>query len=120
MKTKNSKIKLKDIHHGLILYIAHPVCGIEKCIVLSKPDKENFVDVVNLYGEDEDYSDKWRVKRSLRDMGVVDHYNWRRTFRKRKQAESYVERIKNDPPFKKYWQKHLKNCQEMEEMFATH
>lgn len=107
MKTKNSKIKLKDIHHGLVLYIAHPACGIEKCIVLSKPDKENFVEVVNFYGEDENYSDKWRVKRSLRDMGVINPYNWRRTFRKLKQAEVYVERFKNDPHFKNDWQKHL-------------
>jgi len=30
MKTKNTKVRIKDLHHGAIIYRSHPVYGIEK------------------------------------------------------------------------------------------
>jgi hypothetical protein len=110
MKLKNVRVRLKDLHHGKILYIAEPRCGIEAVQVIGKPkidkyvsslfidvlDNENYKDLTNLRFERLD-------NRSLSDMGVYKQYGYRRTFHKLKQAEAYVARMRKDPGVNAYW-----------------
>ena len=37
MKTKNVKVKVKDVKQGRIIYTAHPVYGIVKKLITSAP-----------------------------------------------------------------------------------
>lgn len=95
MKTKNVKVRLKDIKQGVTVYVAHPVYGIEKLLVDSKPYmhptvKSLFIRTVTEYGKSTD---------SLRDMGVYGYYNGRRTFFKLKQAEEWMRKWSKSESF---------------------
>jgi hypothetical protein len=110
MKLKNVRVRLKDLHHGKILYIAEPRCGIEAVQVVGKPKigeyvPSLFIDVL----DNENYKNLTQLRferpdnRSLSDMGVYKQYGYRRTFHKLKHAEAYVARMKNDPEFIEFW-----------------
>jgi hypothetical protein len=117
MKLKKIRVRLKDIHHGKILYVAHPQFGIETVQIVSKPktimlgailglkgSPTLFIDIIPL-----DYAWWDRTKtdsRSLSDMGVYSMYGYRRTFHTRKQAEQYVERFKREATLANHWSQH--------------
>lgn len=94
MKTKNVKIKLKDVKAGVVGYVSHPVYGIEKVEFLGRPLRGRglFVDckVTVCLGTDAEFS--FVDDRSIRDMGIVDSYNGRRTFFKLKHAQAWAKK----------------------------
>ena len=106
MKTKNTRVRIKDIKQGVTIYTSHPVYGIEKRFLLSKPFKSasgisNFCKQHTEHVFNSDFS--------LRDAGVTkgESYNYRRSFFKRKHAEEWARKMKNDKGFIKHHQKHL-------------
>lgn len=109
MKTKNVRIKLKDIRKGKVVYIGHPKFGIQKVIILSKPDNEFFINCL----EENEFCEGGYLERnrSLIDMGVVNPYNYRRTFHNETQARRYVNKFKYDQKFISYWNRHMEECQ---------
>lgn len=121
MKLKKIRVRLKDIHHGKVLYVAEPRCGIETIQIVGKPKtvmlgaifglkgrSSLFIDTIPL---DYDWWDNNEVDtRSLSDMGVYNAYGYRRTFHTMKQAQQYVARIKDTAEFKAYWESHLRKC----------
>ena len=101
MKLKKIRVRLKDIHHGKILYVAHPQFGIVTVKIVSKPYAIRVGGLPTLFIEtiplDYDWWDKTKTdSRSLSDMGVYNMYGYRRTFHTRKQAEQYIARFKNE------------------------
>lgn len=121
MKLKKIRVRLKDIHHGKILYVAHPAFGVETVQIVGKPKiimvggvlglkgyTSLFIDTIPL---DYDWWDKTHVdSRSLSDMGIYNMYGYRRTFHTLKQAEQYVARFKHDPVFLHHWRQHVADC----------
>lgn len=112
MKTKNVKVRLKDIKVGRRIFTAHPLLGIDEWWVVSKPYLTTscgllFVEseTVSLFNNKETYV----RARSLGDAGIVERgINWRRSFFKRKHAEAYVNRFRNDPKFIRDWDNHMR------------
>ncbi len=99
MNLKKTRVRLKDLHHGAILYIAHPWYGIRKVTVVGKPyfskyqPKSLFLDVIKHYTN---WDNKDRI--SLCDSGIVESsYSLYRTFTKLKQAQAYVQWGQRDP-----------------------
>lgn len=97
MKTSNVKLRMKDIRAGVTFYSAHPVYGIQKFVATSLPYKNKrtnsfFVDVINKFG--------WGSRISLMDHGInPPYYNGRRSFKKLKQAERWMEIWGKDKDF---------------------
>lgn len=119
---KNTRIRVKDVKHGLVMYRAHPVYGIEKYVVQGKPylsehGKSLFVKVYgkSLFVKTLRYSslngECYKSEISLTDAGITkgDSYNGRRSFRKLKQAEAWVVKWGKSPTFIKQHQRHLHN-----------
>ena len=113
MKLKKIRVRLKDLHHGKILYVAEPLCGIEKIQIVGRPKTIMLGAILGLKGHpalfidtiplDYEWWDKLNVdSRSLSDMGVYNAYGYRRTFHTMKQAQQYVARIKDTKEFKAY------------------
>lgn len=106
-KASNIRVKLKDVKQGRTFYTAHPVYGIREWSPTSKP----FLKLGS-----------WWVKtgsglletESLRDNGVYNPYNGRRTFFTRRHAEQWVEGWGNDPRFIAHQKKHEKFCKTLE------
>lgn len=122
MKLKKIRVRLKDIHHGKILYVAHPTFGIEVVQIAGKPFKHEtlgslFIKVTNNYT---DRGFEWTQTRSLKDMGVCNAYGYRRTFHTRKQAERYVDAMKYSPDFVRYWDDHLARCAMMDDYYMDY
>lgn len=99
---KNTRVRTKDIKSGKVLYVAHPIYGIEIYKVTSKPYMESGIGLFfrckrwnstfNCWG------DTCESLRSLRDCGISagESRNGRRTFFKLKQAISWNKHwIKN-------------------------
>lgn len=107
MKIKKTRVRLKDIHHGAVLYVACPWYGISKVVVVGKPYLSKHTESLFVR-----VSDPFRRKRSLRDMGitVTEPYNCKRTFKKLKQAEAYVQWGRRDPASIAKQQEHLEYC----------
>lgn len=110
---KNTRIRIKDVKNGLVMYRAHPVYGIEKYTVLGKPyltkhGKSLFVKVLR-YSSIE--GECYKSEISLVDAGITkgDSYNGRRCFRKLKQAEAWAAKWGKSPTFIKQHQRHLHN-----------
>jgi hypothetical protein len=128
MKLKKIRVRLKDIHHGKILYVAHPACGIVRVQVVGKPRVVMLGAVLGLKGSprlfidtiplDYDWWDCTKTDpRSLSDMGVYNMYGYRRTFHTRKQAERYVATMKHAPEFVKQWNDHIFECEMLDDMY---
>ena len=101
MKTKNTRVRAKDIKQGVTIYVSHPVYGIEKRLIESKPYTNKhtgslFVDSITQY-ETWDFKDNF----SLNDAGISPGkgYNGRRSFFKLKHAEEWARKMKTDPAF---------------------
>jgi hypothetical protein len=109
MKIKNTRVRLKDIHDGAILYIAHPWYGIVKVMVIGKPRLESSIGSLFIKVRSISSNTSYETQRSLRDMGVTISvpYNGRRTFKKLKQAEAYVRWGLKDPRTVAQHQDHL-------------
>jgi len=109
MKTKNTKVRIKDLHHGAIIYRSHPVYGIEQIIVRGKPYVEK--DIGLFCNCDTVLGNGYVIKNdsfSLNDAGITsgDSYNYRRTFKKRKQAEAWANKMRHDKGFIKWQEWH--------------
>lgn len=108
MKTKNVKVKVKDVKQGRIIYTAHPVYGIVKRLITSEP---YMVAGIGLFAKCktfyniESYDDHF----SLCDSGITsgNSYNGRRSFFKLKQAEEWMNKWKNDKGFIAQHQDHV-------------
>lgn len=114
MRTKNVKVKLKDVKAGVTMYVSHPVYGIEKHIVLGKPflcehTKSLFVQVRSSYGEGFLIGNNIDT-RSLSDMGITSLYNDRRTFFKLKHAEEWIIKWSKQQGFIERQAKHEELC----------
>lgn len=115
MKTKNVKVKFKDIKQGVTLYISHPVYGIERLTVVGKPYyhktvRSFFVTVVQHYD-----MGNYKTERSLNDMGVTSTYNDRRTFFKLKHAEEWAKTWSTDKGFQQRHAAHEEWCSMLDE-----
>jgi len=104
MKTANVKVRVKDVKAGVTLYTAHPVYGIDKAFVVSRPyfDKGVKSLFIRLKVESSFSSTGYyETTKSLRDMGVThgNSYNGRRTFFKLKHAEAWAKKWATHPSF---------------------
>ncbi|MBF84513.1 MAG: hypothetical protein CL489_08570 [Acidobacteria bacterium] len=111
MKTKNVRIRLKDIRKGKTVYIAHPKFGVVRAIINSKPFMNRDIGLFVHVLEENEYFEGgyYETTKSLSDMGVYNVYNYRRTFHNHEQAERYVDRYVNDKGFLEHWERHLKS-----------
>lgn len=113
MKTKNVRVKFQDIKTGRIIYVAHPVYGIERFVIRSKPYfnprvGSHFVKV-EVRAKDFSFQDS----RSLHDMGIPSNptnasqfYNGRRAFFKLRQAEEWKRKWIKDKGFQRWQSRH--------------
>lgn len=112
MKIKKTRVRLKDIFNGAVLYVASPWHGITKIVVKGKPylSTHRRFPFIKIEGE-------WESERSLCDMGVTvkNPYNGARTFKKLKQAEAYVQWAKRDPETVRQHNDHVAFCQHMDD-----
>lgn len=126
MKTKNVKVRLKDITSGRIVYTAHPVYGIMKTRLLSRPIpgssmlssvyfKESNCWVMSQYIFDNGFISE-PSRHSLADMGITSQYNDRRTFFKLKQAEEWMNKWKTDKGFIQRHKEHEDLCRDMDNL----
>ena len=117
MKTKNVKVRVKDIKQGVTIYIAHPVYGIEKVEVTSKPyiNKHTkllfmrFRTICETWGEYEGTHSLW-------DAGITSTYNDRRSFFKLKHAEEWVRKWSKDKGFIRRHAEHEERCRWCDEI----
>lgn len=114
MKTANVKARVKDIKAGITLYTAHPVYGIDKCVVLSKPYVETSVKSLFIRTRVNSRFGSFNSTNSLVDMGVTpgNSYNGRRTFFKLKHAEAWVAKWSKDLGFIQQQTNHEAWCEE--------
>ena len=101
MKTKNTRVRVKDIKQGITIYVSHPVYGIDKHLIASKPYISKYVG--SLFADSIKQYETWDFKDnfSLRDAGISpgEGYNGRRSFFKLKHAEEWARKMKTDPAF---------------------
>ena len=115
MKTKNVKVKPEDVKQGRIIYVSHPVYGIQKKEITSKPYMISgigmFVDCIVHFGGNESYKNKF----SLNDSGISkgNSRNGKRSFFKLKQAEEWAKKWSKDKSFILHQARHERACQDM-------
>lgn len=112
MKTKNVKVRAKDLKQGVTVYTACPWYGGTKRIVITgKPKKHADSGFYSVSYEAESYIYPGELTQSyfcLGDYGMPDSYgNDKRVFFKRKHAEEYIRRVKSDPQAIARQEKHL-------------
>lgn len=110
---KNTRVRVKDIKAGKVIYIAHPEYGIVKKVVTSKPYMNRNI---GLFAKCVTQYDNFSVVThfSLRDAGITegDSYNGRRAFFKRKHAVAWAEKWAKD---KSFIEQHARHEQQNEE-----
>ena len=101
MKVSKTKVRLKDLRAGITIYVASPMHGIEKYLVLSTPYKVDLgysiTKSYSMFFRSRKYYSDWVYDSttSARDAGIVaNNYNDRKTFFKLKHAEEWVSRGK--------------------------
>lgn len=106
MKTKKVRVRAKDLHHGMILYIVGRLhaSNIDVVRVVGKPyitrSKITGVyhkvklEVKSIYGQNTYHKIGY-----LGDIGIMP-YDMRRCFRKLKQAQAYVKHLQLSPHYK--------------------
>lgn len=112
MKTKNTRVRVKDIKHGAIIYTAHPFFGIRKSVVKSRPYMEKGIGlffkvfVSGKYGS-------YESSESVSDSGISsgNSYNDRKSFFKEKQAIEYANKMKTDKGVIYRHKRHLEMCE---------
>lgn len=98
MKTKNVKIKLKNIKAGVVGYASHPVYGIYKVEFLGRPFSNNsYVECKVGYGS----SNMRHDIKSLRDLGITSVRTDQRTFFKLKHAQKWEREWAKSDGFQK-------------------
>ena len=101
MKTKNTRVRVKDIKQGITIYVSHPVYGIDKHLIASKPYISKYVG--SLFADSIKQYETWDFKDnfSLRDAGISpgEGYNGRRSFFKLKHAKEWARKMATDPAF---------------------
>ena len=113
MKTKNVRVRIKDIKFGAVIYTAHPFFGVRKTTVKSKPYMEKgiglFFKTLTTYD-----GGSYKSSESIRDAGINsgDSYNDRKTFFKEKQAISYMNKMKTDKSAIARHEKHIEFVRE--------
>lgn len=119
MKTKNVKVRLKDVKAGVTMYVAHPVYGIEKHFVLGLPYQNSniglFVKVKTSHAENFEKGN-YVNSRSLCDMGITSLYNDRRTFFKLKHAQEWMNKWSKQEGFIRRQAEHEEWCEAMDWM----
>ncbi len=105
MKTKNCRVRVKDVKAGAVFYRSHPVFGIEEIHILGRPA---MVQGIGLFAPAEGRREGF----SLDDAGVTpgESSNYRRTFFKRKHAEEWARKMRDDPQFQAHHEEHLFRC----------
>lgn len=115
MKTSNVKVKVQDVKAGKVIYISHPVYGIEKKIITSKPYRGGkgglFADCYDDWMDESNFS--------LCDAGIGNgnSYSGRRAFFKLKQAQEWANKWKNDKGFIKSHEEHEEAWREMDDFY---
>ncbi len=116
MKTKNTRVRVKDIKQGVVVYKSHPVYGIQKLEILGKP----FVNPMtgSLFAKAVIAYDTWSNEDtfSLCDSGISSGsgYNFKRSFFKLKHAEEWARKMKTDPEFIDNYKNHVEACKSLE------
>lgn len=112
MKTKNVKVRAKDVKHGVTIYTAHPVYGIDSYVVLGKPyiNKHTHSLFVKVLVRSSIGNHSYQTTKSLCDEGITSTYNDRRSFFKLKHAEEWMRKWKDDKGFQKRQKEHEESC----------
>jgi hypothetical protein len=112
MKTKNVRVRAKDIKQGVRIFISHPFFGVEELLVAGRPYVSKysgfiFVKAVTEYSQGHEFS--------LDDAGISagESYNDRRSFFKRKHAEDWAAKMSKDPHVIDRHERHLDLCNEL-------
>lgn len=114
MKTKNVKVRVKDIRAGVTIYTAHPVYGIRLSVVASKPFMHMGIGLF-YKAKVTCKSGSYVTDNSICDDGITkgESYNYRRTFFKLKHAERWAKKMRTDPGFITQQRRHEQACGEM-------
>lgn len=111
MKTKNTRVRVKDIKSGRIIYTAHPFFGIRKTIVKSRPYMVKgiglFYDCVEVF---EDFQCKSESSIDGDGINSGDSSNTIKSFFKEKQAIEYMNKMKTDKRVVTSYLHHLDSC----------
>lgn len=112
MKTKNTRVRVKDIKHGAVLYTAHPFFGIRKTTVKSKPYMERGIGLFFKVVRHHDDGASYISSASVGDAGINqgNSRNDRKTFFKEKQAIEYISKMRTDKGVIARHSEHLEMC----------
>lgn len=110
MKTKNVRVRVKDIKQGVRVFVSHPFFGIQTVQINSKPFLGKYSP--SLWAKS--LSECGEQDFSLVDAGVTsgESCNDRRTFFKRKQAEEWAKKMCTDKEVVARHKAHLQSCKE--------
>lgn len=117
MKTKNVKVRKEDIKAGRMVYVSHPVYGIEACLILSRPYQVSDIGMAfNYRNVDHGYE----THRFLNDSGISngDSYNNKRTFFKIKHAKEWARKMAKSHIFIARQERHERFVSEINRDFA--
>jgi len=119
MKTKNCKVKTKDIRAGVTIYTAHPVYGIRTSVVMSRPFMNKGIGLFYKAKIMSEYGN-YATNNSICDDGIKkgDSYNYRRTFFKLKHAEEWAKKMRTDKGFIRNHQRHVNSMKDYDYIFA--
>jgi hypothetical protein len=119
MKTKNVKVRVKDIKAGVAIYTSHPIYGIESSVVVGKPFMISGIGLFYKVKVTSKYGD-YRTEHSICDSGIKkgESYNYRRTFFKLKHAEEWAKKMLTDKGFIKQQQRHENSMKPFNHVFA--
>lgn len=110
---KNTRVRVKDVKAGVTIYVAHPVYGIEKHVIASRPyiNKNTGSLFAKFRSRLSHHSSRTF---SLADAGITegDSYNGRRAFFKRKHAVAWMEKWGKDKGFIAQHKRHEELCSE--------
>jgi hypothetical protein len=113
MKTKNCKVRVKDIKQGVTVYRAN-FYGTEKIFITGRPHLNKSTNSLFVDGKNEDGRKIWF---SLNDAGITagESVNDKRTFFKRKHADGYIRKMSTDKRVAARREDHDRRCREHDE-----
>ncbi|AXF53033.1 MAG: hypothetical protein [Caudoviricetes sp.] len=123
MQASKVKVRLKDIRSGVTVYTAHPVYGIDKVVITSRPFMKYLScgSPLALFVKTRVPSfihpgEFFEMEQALSDMGVYFNYRTdRRTFFKLKHAEQWVKQQGSCPKFKERQANHDEWCKTLDD-----
>lgn len=115
---KNTRVRVKDIKQGRTIYIAHPVYGIKKVVIVGRPYKLGGSLFAKCYVTPLSGDKLYVSDFSLCNAGITDgaSYNGRRAFFKRKQAVAWMDKWQHDYDFNMQQKRHEEHCSMLEEI----